>query len=243
MPAPGSEAMPDRIPLVLIPGLLCDRALWERQIADLGDVAESSVADVTRDDSMAAMARSVLADAPETFALAGLSMGGYVAHEIMRQAPDRVTRLALIDTSAHPDTPEQRSRRRGLIELAELGRFKGVTPRLLPLLIHPDRQDDEALTAAVMDMAARVGKEGFLRQQRAILGRIDSRPYLGGYAVPTLIVVGRQDALTPPAAAEEMAERIPDAELVVIEDCGHLSTMERPDEVTGALRAWLTAER
>jgi pimeloyl-ACP methyl ester carboxylesterase len=233
--------MPDRIPLVLIPGLLCDRALWAHQLANLGDIADMTVGDVTRDDSMAAMARAVLAEAPECFALAGLSMGGYVAQEIMRQAPERVIRLALLDTSAHDDTPEQRGRRRGLIELAEKGRFKGVTPRLLPPLIHPDRQQDEALTTAVMAMAERVGKVAFLRQQRAILGRVDSRPHLAGYALPTLVLVGRQDALAPPAAAEEMAALIPDGILVVIEDCGHLSTMERPQQTTEALRAWLTA--
>ncbi len=233
--------MSDRIPLVLVPGLLCDHALWTHQLAHLDDIADMTVADVTRDDSTAAMARAVLAAAPARFALAGLSMGGYVAHEIMRQAPERVLRLALLDTSARDDTPEQRSRRRGLIDLAELGRFKGVTPRLLPLLIHPDRQQDDALTSAVMDMAERVGKDAFLRQQRAILGRIDSRPHLAGYALPTLVLVGRQDALTPPAASEEMAALIPDADLVVIEDCGHLSTMERPEQATDALRAWLTA--
>jgi pimeloyl-ACP methyl ester carboxylesterase len=233
--------MAGRIPLLLIPGLLCDEALWAHQLAHLGDIAEMTVVDVSRDDSMAGMARAALAAAPGRFALAGLSMGGYVAHEIMRQAPERVLRLALLDTSAHNDTPEQQSRRRGLIELAERGRFKGVTPRLLPLLIHPDRQDDAPLTEAVMDMAARVGKDAFLRQQRAILGRIDSRTGLAGYKVPTLVLVGRQDALTPVAASEEMAALIPDAHLIVIEDCGHLSTMERPQQATAALRSWLAA--
>lgn len=235
--------MPDRIPLVLIPGLLCDHALWAHQLANLDDIADMTVADVSRDDSIAGMARTVLADAPDRFALAGLSMGGYVAHEIMRRAPGKVDRLALLDTSARPDTPEQSSRRRGLIELAEKGRFKGVTPRLLPLLVHPDRQQDEPLTDAVMGMAARIGKDAFLRQQHAILGRIDSRPQLEGYAAPTLVLVGRQDALTPVAAGEEMAGLIPDATLVVIEECGHLSTMERPEQTTAALRDWLTARR
>lgn len=233
--------MPDRIPLVLIPGLLCDETLWAPQIEGLGDIARATVADVTRHDTMAAMAGAVLAAAPERFALAGLSMGGYVAHEIMRQAPHRVTRLALLDTSARADTDEQRRRRKGLIGLAKIGKFKGVTPRLLPLLLHPDRQEDAALTEAVMAMAARVGQQAFLRQQSAILSRIDSRPFLADYAVPTLVLVGRQDALTPLDASQEMAEAIPGAELVVIEDCGHLSTMERPDETTAGLRAWLTA--
>lgn len=233
--------MAARISLVLIPGLLCDRALWTHQLAHLDDVADMSVADVAGRDSMAELARSVLAAAPDRFALAGLSMGGYVAHEIMRQAPKRVTRLALLDTSAHADTPEQHRRRRGLIELARIGRFKGVTPRLLPLLIHADRQQDEALATVVKDMAARIGKQGFFNQQRAIMGRPDSRPDLPRYALPTLVLVGRQDALTPLSASEEMAALIPRARLVIIENCGHLSTLERPEETTAALRAWLLA--
>ena len=226
--------------LVLLPGLLCDRELWRRQIESLGDVASPWVADLTLDDSMAAMARRVLAAAPPVFALAGLSMGGYCALEIMRQAPARVTRLALLDTGARADSPEQTARRRGLIELAEKGDFKGVTPRLLPLFLHPDRLKDAELTGRVTAMAHRVGKDAFLRQQKAIMGRIDSRPYLARIACPTLLLCGRQDQLTPPALLEEMAAPIPGALLEVIEDCGHLSTMERPDAVDAALRIWLT---
>jgi pimeloyl-ACP methyl ester carboxylesterase len=226
--------------LVLLPGLLCDRELWRRQIESLGDVASPWVADLTLDDNMAAMARRVLAAAPPVFALAGLSMGGYCALEIMRQAPARVTRLALLDTGARADSPEQTARRRGLIELAEKGDFKGVTPRLLPLFLHPDRLKDAELTGRVTAMAHRVGKDAFLRQQKAIMGRIDSRPYLARIACPTLLLCGRQDQLTPPALLEEMAAPIPGALLEVIEDCGHLSTMERPDAVDAALRIWLT---
>jgi len=226
--------------LVLLPGLLCDRELWHRQIESLGDVASPWVADLTLDDSMAAMARRVLAAAPPDFALAGLSMGGYCALEIMRQAPARVTRLALLDTGARADSPEQTARRRGLIELAEKGDFKGVTPRLLPLFLHPDHLKDADLAGRVTAMAHRVGKDAFLRQQKAIMGRIDSRPYLPRVACPTLLLCGRQDQLTPPALHEEMAAQIPGALLEVIEDCGHLSTMERPDAVDAALRIWLT---
>ena len=227
--------------LVLLPGLLCDRELWRRQIESLGDVASPWVADLTLDDSMAAMARRVLAAAPPDFALAGLSMGGYCALEIMRQAPARVTRLALLDTGARADSPEQTARRRGLIELAEKGDFKGVTPRLLPLFLHPDHLKDADLTGRVTAMAHRVGKDAFLRQQKAIMGRIDSRPYLARIACPTLLLCGRQDQLTPPALHEEMASLIPGALLEVIEDCGHLSAMERPDAVDAAFRIWLTA--
>ncbi|MBX6366588.1 MAG: alpha/beta fold hydrolase [Rhodospirillales bacterium] len=227
-------------PLVLLPGLLCDAALWAPQVSALRGLADPiMIGDLTRHDSMAGMAEAVLAEAPPRFALAGLSMGGYCAFEIMRRAPERVTRLALLDTSARPDTDEQRARRRGLIELAEKGEFKGVTPRLLPLLIHPDRLGDEALTATVMGMAERVGKEAFLRQQKAIMGRPDSRPDLARINCPTLVLVGRQDALTPVALHEEMAAGIPGARLVIIEDSGHLATLEKPEAINAALEDWL----
>lgn len=227
-------------PLVLLPGLLCDAALWAPQVSALRGLADPiMIGDLTRHDSMAGMAEAVLAEAPPRFALAGLSMGGYCALEIMRRAPERVTRLALLDTSARPDTDEQRARRRGLIELAEKGEFKGVTPRLLPLLIHPDRLGDEALTATVMGMAERVGKEAFLRQQKAIMGRPDSRPDLARINCPTLVLVGRQDALAPVALHEEMAAGIPGARLVIIEDSGHLATLEKPEAINAALEDWL----
>lgn len=228
-----------RCPLVLLPGLLCDRALWQAQLDDLGGVADCLVADLTRQDSMAAMAADVLAAAPARFALAGLSMGGFVAFEIMRQAPERVTRLALLDTRAQRDTPRETRRRQDLLALTRRGRFKGVTPRLMPLLLHPDRLEDTALTEAVAAMAGRVGPEAFLRQQTAIMGRPDSVPTLPAIACPTLVLCGRQDALTPLERHQEMAAGIPGAELAVIEDCGHLATMERPESVNAAMRAWL----
>lgn len=226
-------------PLVLIPGLLCDAALWAHQCEFLADVAEIAVADVTGDDSVGGMAARILEAAPDQFALAGLSMGGYVALEIMRRGPERVRRLALLDTSARADTPEQLARRRGLIELAAKGRFKGVTPRLLPLLIHPDRQADEMLAGAVMKMAERVGQDAFLRQQKAIMGRPDSRADLGAFDLPTLVLCGRQDALTPVERHEEMAAAIPGARLCIVEESGHLSPMEQPHAVTALMRDWL----
>jgi len=229
----------DKLPLLLLPGLLCDATLWAPQIAALSDIAVPRVGDLTRHDSLPAMAAAMLAEMPGPFALAGLSMGGYVAQEIMRQAPQRVLRLALLDTSARPDTEEQRARRRGLIELAGKGRFKGVTPRLLPLFIHPDRLSDGPLVDTVMGMAERVGRDGFLRQQKAILGRPDGRADLARIACPTLVLCGREDALTPLDCHEEMAAAIPAATLTVVERCGHLSTLERPDAVNDALRRWL----
>ncbi len=228
-------------PLVLLPGLLCDAALWRHQTDTLADIAEITVADLTGDDRFDDMARSVLETAPETFALAGLSMGGYVAHEIMRQAPDRVTRLALLDTSARADTPGQSERRRAFIAQTRHGDFKGVTSRLLPMLIHPDRLEDGDLTGTIMAMAEGVGREAFLRQQNAIMYRPDGRRDLGAIDCPTLVLCGRQDALTPLAGHQEMADGIPDSTLVVIEDCGHMAPLERPRAVSAVMRYWLQA--
>ena len=228
--------------LVLLPGLLCDGALYRPQIEALREEAEILVADLTAHDTMAAMARSVLALAPPTFALAGLSMGGYVAFEIMRQAPERVTRLALLDTAATPDTPEQTEQRLAFMSMAETGDFRGVTARLLPRLIHASRLQDQALAEVIFEMARHVGRTGFIRQQRAIIARPDSRPGLSHITCPTLVVCGRQDALTPLERAREIATDIPDARLVVIEECGHLTTLERPAEVTAVMRSWLFAE-
>lgn len=225
--------------LVLLPGLLCDRALWLPQIAAFAPRLPILVGDLTRDDSVEAMARRVLDDAPPRFALAGLSMGGYVAQEIVHQAPGRVDRLALLDTNARADTEEQRRRRQGLLALAKSGKFKGVTPRLLPLLLHPDRLEEADLTGIVMAMAERVGRDAFQRQQTAILNRRDRRADLAAIACPTLVVCGRQDALTPPELAEEIAAGIPGAHLAIVEECGHLSTLERPAEVTRLMARWL----
>jgi len=239
MTTTAESAETGRVPLLLLPGLLCDRALWECQTRHLADIAESHVADLTGHDGVAALAESALAAAPPRFALAGLSMGGYVAMEILRRAPERVLKLALIDTTARPDSPEQLSRRRGLIELARSGRFRGVTPRLLPLLIHPDRQSDPDLTTTIMSMAQRVGQEAFVRQQTAIMGRPDSRPGLAAIACPTLVLGGREDALTGPPLLAEIAAAIPGARHVIIEDCGHLPPLERPHAVSALLREWL----
>lgn len=230
-------------PLSLIPGLLCDASLWRHQIEKLSPDREISVADTTRDDTMAAMARTILQGAPPRFALAGLSMGGYVCLEIMRQAPERVERLALLNTAAVADDSARRRQREALIRMSEIGRFKGVTPRLLPQLIHPDRLEDKALVDVVLAMAERLGRDVFLRQQKAIMSRADSRPFLAEIRVPTLVLCGRQDALTPLARHAEMAACIPGARLCIIEQCGHLSALERPHAVTALMRDWLTRPR
>ncbi|WP_366553572.1 alpha/beta fold hydrolase [Aquibaculum sediminis] len=233
--------MSEKTPLALLPGLLLDGTFWHHQVAALADIAEPWVADFTSQESVAAMAQSVLAAMPERFALCGLSMGGYVAQEIMRQAPERVERLALLDTKARPDDADTTARRRGLIELAQKGAFKGVTPRLLPLLIHPDRLEDEELTRHIMEMAEAVGRDAFLRQQQAILDRADYRPLLASIRCPTLVLCGREDQLTPADLHTELAASIADARLVVLENCGHLPPLERPEATNRELRRWLLA--
>ncbi len=231
--------MPTVIPLILLSGLLCDSALWQNQINHLKNHVDCRVADTTGHDRMESLAQDVLADAPPQFALAGLSMGGYVALEIMRQAPERVMKLCLLDTSARPDTPEQRERRRLMLAMSRKGYFKGVTTRLLPQLIHSDRLGDKSLTDTIMAMGERLGREVYYRQQMAILNRVDSRPALKDIRCPTLVIGGRQDALTPPEITSEIAEGIPNARLQLIENCGHLAPLEQPDEVNRFMEDWL----
>jgi pimeloyl-ACP methyl ester carboxylesterase len=226
--------------LILLPGLSCDARLFAPQAVALADIARAIVPNLSA-DSVAAMADAVLAAAPHRFALVGLSMGGYVAQEIMRRAPDRVTRLALVSTTARPDAPEQSAMRRDLIKLAKTARFAQVMPRLLPKLISAERRDDAELRRLVVDMAEVVGAEAFIRQQTAIMHRPDGRADLARIAVSTAVICGDADELTPPDRHEEIVERIADARLTVIPGSGHLATLEAPEAVGVALRDWLMA--
>lgn len=226
-------------PIVLLPGLLCDHRLYAGQLPALEARGDVMVGDLTRRDSIPGLAAQILDEAPPRFALVGLSMGGYVAFEILRRAPGRVTRLALLDTQARADSEEGKARRRGLMELAEKGEFLGVAPRLLPLFIGAEALDDPAIVATVRGMAESTGKDAFLRQQTAIMGRPDSRPHLRAIACPTLVLAGREDQLTPPELQIEMAHAIPEATLVLVPRCGHLAPLERPEAVTRQLLAWL----
>jgi len=229
-----------RSAVLFLPGLLCDAGLWRHQLAALSGQAGCTVADLTRDDTLEAMAARATEGLPERFAVVALSMGGYVAFEMLRQAPGRVARLCLMDTSARPDTPDQARRRRGLMALvASGGRFRGVTPRLLPALLHPDRLGDAALVQDITGMADRVGKAAYLRQQGAILNRPDSRPDLPGICVPTLVLAGEADAMTPPALSAEIAAGIPGAVLRLVPGAGHLPPLEQPVAVTNLLLRWL----
>jgi pimeloyl-ACP methyl ester carboxylesterase len=235
-----SELAGTKTPLVLIPGLLCDALLWAHQIGALSDIADCWVPNPVAAASIRDLAATVLETSPfEKFALAGLSMGGYITLEIMRQAPSRVLKLALLDTSARPDAPEQTRRRHALVELVRGGKFTEVVRLLLPALVNRARSYDPEIVGTVWAMARNVGEEAFYRQEAAIIGRIDSRPHLRDIDCATLIICGRQDAITPPEVHEELSRGISGAKLAIIEDCGHLSTMEQPEEVSAALRSWL----
>jgi pimeloyl-ACP methyl ester carboxylesterase len=229
-----------RTTLVLLPGLLNTRRVFEHQIAALSDLVECIVPEPWHHDSVAAMAEAALALAPERFALAGFSMGGYVAFEIMRRAAARVERLALIDTQATPDSPESTTRRRGLLEQTRIGRFHGIQRSLLPQLVHRRNINETAITQPIFDMAQEIGADGFVREQTAIMARPDSRPLLVDIDVPTVVIVGRQDQVTPLPRSEEMAADIATSRLVVLEECGHMSPLEKPAEVATALRRWLS---
>jgi pimeloyl-ACP methyl ester carboxylesterase len=227
--------MPDPLPILCIPGLGCSARLYAEQIPQLWTVGPVTIAQHGRHDSMGAIARSILASAPERFALIGLSMGGYLSFEIMRQAPERVAKLALLDTTARPDTPEQTQNRRNHIGHAEKSPMADVADALYPRLVHQQRHDDQQLREIVRIMAQETGAAAFIRQEAAIISRPDSRATLSGIRCPTLVLVGDGDQLTPPDRAVEMAHAISGSRLVTVPECGHLSTLERPQQVTDAL--------
>ncbi len=231
--------MSEPLPVVLIPGLMCSARLYAAQIPHLWTCGPVMVADHTRDDTMTAIARRILAAAPSRFALVGLSMGGYISFEILRHASARVTKLALLDTTARSDTPEAVAVRRAQIAQVAAGGLAEVADAQFMRLVHPLRREDASLRDINRLMSQEVGAEGFTRQQTAIVGRVDSRPMLGDIRCPTLVLVGEADTLTPPERAVEMASGIAGARLVTVPDCGHLSTLERPEAVTQALLEWL----
>jgi pimeloyl-ACP methyl ester carboxylesterase len=235
MANPGSQPLP----VVLVPGLNCSARLYAEQVPELWQFGPVIIADHRHDDSMTALARRILANAPPRFALAGLSMGGYIAFEIMRQAPDRVAKLALLDTGARAEVPERTEARRPLMALAQQGRLGEITDDQFPLLVHRKRHGDQALKAIVRAMNQETGADAYLRQQEAIMGRPDSRPTLAAIDCPTLVLVGDDDQLTPPELAREMANGIRGAKLVIVPESGHLSTIEQPQAVTKALVEWM----
>lgn len=231
--------------LVLLPGLMCDQAVWPAQTAGLADLATSQVVDYGGCDSLAGMAEIALATAPTRFALAAHSMGGRVALEVIRQAPERVTALALLDTGYQPrpkgaaGAPEK-TQRLALLKLAEDQGMRAMGQEWVQGMVHPDRLGDKPLIEDILRMIARRTPAQFAAQIKALLERPDGEPVLKTIRCPTLVLCGREDSWSPLARHQQMAALIPGSRLIAIEQCGHMSTMERPEAVTEALRGWLT---
>lgn len=226
-------------PLVLLPGMMCDARLFGPQIAEMSADTAVMVAPVTQGERIEEIASSLLDLLPKRFALAGLSMGGIVAMEILRRAPDRVTRIALMDTNALAETPQYATAREPQIVAARAGRMLEVIQQeMLPQYLAPT-SDAQGILALVSDMAEVLGPDVFVRQSRALQRRRDQQSTLRKCKVPALVLCGRYDALCPLKRHESMSELIPYATLRVIEEAGHLPTLERPSETTQALRDWM----
>jgi pimeloyl-ACP methyl ester carboxylesterase len=231
--------MDNSMPILLVPGLAGSPRIYAPVAPAMWRLGPVTVANHIRDDNMGAIARRILAEAPPRFALAGHSMGGYIAFEIMRQAPQRVAKLALINTQARPDTPEATARRRGLIARAKGDEYRAVLDELFPGFVHPSRREDGALRKLVHDMGDDIGAGAFVRQQTAIISRPDSRPTLASIKCPTLVLTGDEDNTIPNSLSKEMADGIPGAKLVILPDCGHLPQVEQPQAASDALVEWL----
>lgn len=231
--------MDNTMPILLVPGLVSSPRIYAPVLPELWRFGPVTVANHIRDDHMALIARRILAEAPPRFALAGHSMGGYIAFEIMRQAPERVAKLALLNTQARPDTPEAAARRRAMIARAKGGEYRAVLDELFSGFVHPSRRADADLRRLVHDMGGDIGVKGFVRQQEAIISRPDSRPILAAIKCPTLVLSGDDDNTIPNRLSVEMANNIHNARLVILADCGHLPQVEQPQATTDALVEWL----
>ena len=230
-----------KIPLLLLPGTLCDGRLWAHQIEYLADIADAIVIDVGTDKSFATLAQRILASAPEKFALAGFSFGGILAFELYRQAAQRITRLALINTNARPETEQGLENKRQQLQLTKLSGLETLLREtLIPLYLAPGRNGDKALVQIIIDMAVDQGLAVFSNQLEALISRSDSRPLLRQVQCPTLVLGGMDDQLCIPERHREMAAGIPGATLCLLENCGHISTLEQPDTVSMAMREWLS---
>jgi pimeloyl-ACP methyl ester carboxylesterase len=215
--------------------------MYAEQISALWQFGAVTIADHRRHDKISELARSILEQAPRHFALAGLSMGGYISFEIMRQAPERVSKLALISTSARPDTPEQTKNRNDQISIAQEGGYSKLIRATMPALLY--HSDDESRRRQLFKMADDVGAEDYIRQQRAIMSRQDSRPLLESIHCPTLVIAGANDKQTPPDRLQEIAQGIQGSRYVEISECGHAATLDQPELVTKALVDWMRSER
>ena len=234
--------MPAKPLLLLLPGLTCDAGVWRAQIDALSDECDVRVPDFFGLDSFDAMTAATLALADGPFAVAGHSMGGRVAMQVADTAPERVRRVALLDTGAHLPDPGEAGRRQVLIDLGEEGGMDAVIEAWLPPMIAAHRRDDKALWNAIADMQRRAGLQTFKRQVRALLNRGDGFDQLSRIRVPTAFITGDQDGWSPPDQHAEMQAAVPGSTLTVISDAGHMAPMEQPEAVTEALRRWLRQE-
>ena len=246
MPRSPAASLPATEPLLLLPGIVCDRAVWEPVIAGLSRIADCHVHETGPDRTLGAMAERVLAAAPPTFALAGHSMGGRVAVEIVRRAPERVQSLALLDTGYRPlpsgqAADDERAGRYALLAIARGEGMRAMGRAWVERMVHPDRLGESALIDAILDMIGRHTPDRYEAQIEALLARPDAVPVLRGIACPTLVLCGRQDAWSPVAQHEEIAAMVPGATLQVIDDCGHMAPMEAPEKVADAMLDWLRA--
>ena len=235
------SAMPP--PIVLLPGLAADAAMWAAQFDALAATREVHVTDVHfRFATLHEMAQALLAEHPGELVLCGASMGGILAFEVMRQAAQRVRGLALLGTSARPDSPEIAALRANAFAMIEEGRYEEMIEFNVPFSFQGDRLGDRALVDAYLDMLRRAGPAQLVRQNIATATRPDSRPLLPTIVCPTLVLCGDADAVTTVDASREIAQLVPGAELTLIERCGHMLTMERPQEVNRALLGWLARQ-
>lgn len=223
--------------ILFLPGFMCDRHLWDDAKKDLEDLGALHFGDLTMDRSFDAMARRVLDEAPDRFSLVGFSMGGFVAREIALMAPERVERLALLNTSARGDSPEHAARKAGLAKAAEGRGFRGLSRHSILSSLHPDRRSDDTLVDRIREMADRIGKEGFVNQIG--VARHDGHDSLGDITCPTLVAWCRQDELRSLDEARELSDGIPGARLKIVEDCGHMLPMEAPEQMVILLKDWL----
>ena len=230
------------LPLVLLPGMMCDARLYGPQSEALSSDYALHVAPIGGYDTVQALANEILANAPPRFALAGLSMGGIVAMEVLAQAPERVARLALLDTNPRAETPEFGARRQPQIEKVKAGGLRGVMRDEMKPNYLTDGPNRGSILDLCMAMAEALGPEVFVRQSRALSARPDQQDTLRGFHGPALVACGRDDALCPVERHELMHALMPQSRLLVIDGAGHLPTLEQPEAVNAALRTWLEDE-
>jgi pimeloyl-ACP methyl ester carboxylesterase len=229
-----------KTPLILLAGLLCDRYMWQEIGALLADIADVTIFSFAGFDSISDMATNVLANSPEHSALAGHSMGGRVAFEVYRQAPQRVKQLALLNTGVHPRSETEIPGRQKLLDLSVNSGMEAVADTWLPPMLSDTARQNPALFEQLKQMVLRHSPQDFNGQIQALLNRPHAEKVLSLIQVPTLLISGSEDKWSPVSQHEAIQQQIPDSRLVVLEDVGHMSTVEAPQEIAGAMREWLS---